>query len=192
MELLKLPVKKAKEEYAWVLDYLPHGHPDDPRPAYQKTPVALGVGERYFTLVEMVPKEGKVPQPRQRVYVGEGERDVIDHIRRRIKYSELTQQAKMELPIVLEKIVLENEQRFVDFYNKAYPITTRLHMLCLLPGVGKKMLDAILSERKKGEFKSFKEISERVKGLYHPEKLIARRIEEELMDENCKYRLFTS
>jgi len=33
---------------------------------------------------------------------------------------------------------------------------------------------------------------ERVKGLHNPEKLIAKRIEDELMDDRIKYRVFTT
>jgi len=51
---------------------------------------------------------------------------------------------------------------------------------------------AILNERKKGPFKSFADLTERVKGLHNPEKLIAKRVEDELMDERIKYRVFTT
>jgi len=92
---------------------------------------------------------------------------------------------------VLERIVLENEEKFVEFFNKAQPLTTRLHQLELLPGIGKKLMWAILDERKKGDFKNFKDITDRVKGLHHPERLIIHRIEEELKDEHVKYKIFT-
>jgi putative nucleotide binding protein len=48
-----------------------------------------------------------------------------------------------------------------------------------------------VEERKKEPFKSFDNISARIKHLTHPEKIIAKRIEEELMDPGQKYRLFT-
>jgi putative nucleotide binding protein len=35
-------------------------------------------------------------------------------------------------------------------------------------------------------------LTERVKGLYNPEKLIANRVEDELMDDKIKYRVFTA
>ena len=183
--------KPEKESYAWVLDYLPYGHPDDTRPIYQRKPLVQAVGEKHFTLLELIPKEGVVPEAHSRGYIGEGERDVIDHVKRRIRYDELTHGAKLELPHVLEKIVIENEPRFVEFFNKAYSITPRLHMLELLPGIGKKLMWAIIEERKKGEFKSFEDLTSRVRGVYQPEKLIAKRIEEELKEENIKYRIFT-
>jgi putative nucleotide binding protein len=63
-------------------------------------------------------------------------------------------------------------------------------MLELLPGIGKKMMWAIIDERKKGKFKNFADIEARIKGLHHPDKLIAKRIEQEIQDQNIKYRMF--
>ncbi|HDM35857.1 MAG TPA: DUF655 domain-containing protein [Candidatus Syntrophoarchaeum butanivorans] len=182
---------KEREEYVRVLDYLPYGRHDDERPTYQKKPLIQAIGEKSFILMELTPKKGKVPMIHERLYIGEGEREVVDHVNRRLKYSELTNAAKTELPHVLAEIVKDNEERFLDVYNKSYPITTRLHILDLFPGIGRKFANMILKERKKGEFKSFEDLTKRVKGLYHPEKIIANRIEEELKNENVKYRLFT-
>lgn len=183
-------MKGEREQYVRVLDYLPHGHPDDPLPVYKKRPIVHAVGEDNFTLLELIPREGYVPQSYDRLYVGEEERCEIDHVKRRVSYKELTHGAKVELPYALEMIVKEQEQRFVNFFNEAQPITTRLHTIALLPGIGKKLMWQILSERKKKPFESFEDISHRIKGLYHPEKVIAKRIEEELKDEHAKYKFF--
>lgn len=184
--------KQEKEDVAYVLDYLPYGRSDDTRPMYQKKPLAQGIGEKHFVLMEMIPKENIVPKAQERVYIGEGNRPVIDHVKRRISYNELTHSAQMELPDMVEKIVLGNESVFLSFFNEAYPITTRLHMLELLPGIGKKLMWAIIEERKKGKFASFKELVKRVKGLHAPEKLIAQRVVDELKDDTIKYRIFTT
>ncbi len=190
--MITLGKKIEKEDIAYILDYLPYGRSDDARPMYQKKPLVQGVGEKHFVLMEMIPKESVVPKTEDRVYIGEGDRPVIDHVKRRISYNELTHGAQMELPVVIEKIVLSNDERFLSFFNEAYPITTRLHMLELLPGIGKKLMWGIIEERKKGPFKNFKELIERVKGLHTPEKLIANRVMEELKDDNIKYRVFTT
>ncbi len=184
-------MKGERESYVRVLDYLPHGHPEDPHPAYKKRPIIHVVGEDHFTLLELVPREHVVPQVYERLYIGEGERDKIDHVKKRLMYKELTHGAKVELPYALEQIVKENEKRFIKFFNEAQPLTTRLHTFGLLPGVGKKLMWTILEERKKKPFESFEDIAHRVKGLYHPEKVIVKRIEEELSDEHVKYKLFT-
>src|SRR5207237_9400470 len=62
-------------------------------------------------------------------------------------------------------------------------------MLELLPGLGKKTMWAILEERKKGVFKSFQDLDQRVPSIHHPEKLVAKRIEMEISDPNQKNRL---
>ncbi len=180
-----------REEIARILDYLPYGRTPDSR-SYQKQPLVQAVGETNFVLMEMTPKEGVVPVAGSRVYIGSGSRDVIDHVNRRIDYPELSNNAKLELSFEIQTIVLEDEARFIRYFNEAGPITTRMHALELLPGIGKKLMWAVLNERKKGQFKSFADLTERVKGLHNPEKLISKRIEDELMDDRIKYRVFTT
>ncbi|MCL7474896.1 MAG: DUF655 domain-containing protein [Methanosarcinales archaeon] len=187
-----LEKKPRSEDWAFVLDYLPYGNSEDSRPLHQKKPLVQAVGESHFVLMELMPKEGAVPESQDKVYIGDGDRDIIDHVKRRITYNELTHGAQLELPYILEKVIAENEPKYVRFFSDAYPITNRLHMLELLPGIGKKLMWGIIDERKKGEFHSFKELTERVKGLHTPEKLIVHRIIDELKDENVKYRLFTT
>ncbi len=185
--------RREREEWAWVLDYLPYGHPDDARPSYQKRPTSLGIGEKNLALIEMVPREGATLALQQRVYVGDDDarRTLVDHVRRRVTYAELTPAARSELPVLLEKVVQVQEARSVDTFNSSYSLTTRLHMLCPLPGVGQKMMQAILDERAKKPFAGFGELGERVKGLHHPAKIVAKRVEQELTDPNVKYRLYT-
>ncbi len=190
--MITLGKKAEKEEFAYILDYLPYGRTDDNRPMYQKKPLAQGIGEKHFVLMEMMTKENVVPRSHDRVYIGEGDRPVIDHVKRRMIFSELTNSAQMELPAAIEKIILSDEKRFLSFFNDAYPITTRLHMLELLPGIGKKLMWGVIEERKKGKFESIAQLVSRVKGLHTPEKLLMNRILEELKDENIKYRVFTT
>lgn len=190
--MITIGKKPEKEDFAYVLDYLPYGRSDDTRPMYQKKALVQGIGEKHFVLMEMTPKENVVPKTYDRAYIGEGDRPVIDHVKRRITYNELTHGAQMELPVVIEKIILANESRFLEFFNEAYPITTRLHMLELLPGIGKKLMWGIIDVKKKGKFANFKDIVDRVKGIHTPEKLIAHRVIDELKDDNIKYRVFTT
>jgi len=180
-----------REEVARVLDYLPYGRSPDTR-SYQKQPLVQGVGETNFVLMEMTPKAGIVPAAGTRVYIGSGERDLIDHVNRRIDYVELSNSAKLELPFQIQNIVLDNEARFIRYFNDAGPISTRMHALELLPGIGKKLMWAVINERRKGPFKSFTDLTERIKGLHNPEKLIAKRVEDEQMDDKIKYRVFTT
>ncbi|OPY51743.1 MAG: hypothetical protein A4E49_02145 [Methanosaeta sp. PtaU1.Bin112] len=180
-----------REEIARILDYLPYGRSQDSR-GYQKQPLIQAVGEANFVLMEMTPKEGAIPTAGTRVYIGSGSRDIIDHVNRRIEYSELSNNAKLELTYQIVNIIMDNEARFIRYFNEAGPITTRMHALELLPGIGKKLMWAVLNERKKGAFKSFADLMERVKGLHNPEKIICKRVEDELIDDKIKYRVFTT
>ena len=78
---------------------------------------------------------------------------------------------------------------FVDFFNKARPLTTRMHQLELLPGLGKKHMWQIIEERKGDPFKDFTDLKKRVKLLPDPEKVIFKRIMSEITGKE-KYQLF--
>lgn len=178
-------MKMVKDDFAIILDFFPHGKPGDRR----AEPVAQAVGEKLFSLLEIVIKEGKEVKPGDRVYIGEGKWDIVKYIRGRIKYSDLTNFAKTELESVINNLVTNNEARFVNFFNKAVPLSTRSHMLELLPGIGKKHLWEILSKRKEESFKSFQDLQERVEMLPDPKKMIVKRIISEL-EEKDRHRIF--
>jgi len=180
-----------KEIRAIVLDVLQKGHPDDPRPVFKREPIIQAMGVEQFKLLELVPKKMEI-QIHEEVYIGDGERDKIERVKRRISYDDLTQTAKLELPFVVEQLVKEREPDFVQFFNKAISISPKLHMLHLLPGIGKKLMWEILEERGKKPFESFAEISKRIKAIPHPDKMIINRILEERQDPNVKYHVFTS
>ncbi len=181
-------MEKRYEEYAYVLDFLPHGRPGT-RPGYRAGALVQVVGEEFFTLLEAVVKEGVLIKPYEHVYVGKDSRDKVTYILGRISYEELTSAAKMELPGVLEKIVLNREKWFVNFFNKAQAITPRMHALELVPGIGKKYMWQIINERERDLFKNFDDLQQRA-NIPNPAKLITKRILEELSGES-KYRLFT-
>jgi len=180
-----------KEVNAIVLDILMKGHPDDPRPVFKREPIIQAIGISQFKLLELVPKSLEI-QIHENVYIGDGEREKIERVKRRISYDELTQTARVELPFVVEQLVAEKEPEYVQFFNKSISITPKLHMLHLLPGIGKKLMWEILEERGKRPFESFADISHRIKSIPHPEKMVANRIMEELQDPNVKYHVFTS
>ncbi|MFQ5908628.1 MAG: DUF655 domain-containing protein [Thermoplasmata archaeon] len=180
------------EDYARVIDYLAQGHPEGPR--HRREALAYGLGEDEFKLFELVPKEGLDLVIGERLYIGKDLdlRDKVQHVKRRIGYEELTVAAQNELPFVLEEIIEGQEERYLRFYNEAQAITTRFHMLELIPGLGKKTMWGILEERKGGPFVSFEDLTKRVPNLHHPARLLAKRIEMELADPAQKYHIFVA
>jgi len=181
-----------KEVNAIVLDVLMKGHPDDPRPTFKREPIVQAMGLEQFKLLELVPKQTAIINLYDKVYIGDAERDKIERVKRRISYDDLTPTARGELPFIIEKLVKEREPEFVAFFNKSISITPRLHMLHLLPGIGKKLMWEILETRSKKQFGNFADISARIKAIPHPEKMIHGRIMEELQNPDVKYHVFTS
>ena len=184
-------MEKRYEEYAYVLDFLPHGRPGirpSGRAGYRAGALVQLVGEEFFTLLEALAKEGVVLKSHDRVYVGKEARKEITYIIGRIGYDELTATAKMELPAVIRRIVENREKWFVNFFNTAQAVTPRMHALELIPGIGKKYMWQVINERERKPFESFEDIKSRTR-LSDPKKAIVERILEELMS-NEKYYLF--
>ncbi|MDN5327583.1 MAG: putative nucleotide binding protein [Candidatus Woesearchaeota archaeon] len=189
----KFQDKKAREtdreEYAIVLDFLPNGYPFDTRPSYLKKPIAQAIGKKNLALLELVPKKDVFLQPHEQVYIGEGKRDKIHHVSSMISYDKLTATAKNELQYAIEQIVKEREKDFVEFFNKAKPLTTRMHSLELLPGLGKKRMWELIEARDEKPFESFEDMRTRIKQLPDVVEMLTKRIIIELSEPE-KHRLF--
>ncbi|MDY0267002.1 MAG: DUF655 domain-containing protein, partial [Methanimicrococcus sp.] len=188
--------REEREEWVWILDYLPYGRDTDNRPVYQKKPLIHALGDNKLILMELWPAEGKIPPLHIKTFLdnktegADGEK-YIERVKSRISYDELSNGAKMDLPVVLEEYVKINEQKFIPFFSKADPLSMRQNSLELLPGIGKKLMLDILEESKKGPFKGYEDLKARVPALYNPEKQIVQRIIEELKSPQ-KYYIFTA
>jgi len=177
----------AKEESAIILDFLPYGYPLE----RQTSPLAQAVGVNNFTLLQLAPRKGMKFETGEEVYIGEGKRDKVQYILGRCPREKLTENARAGLGDFVSKVVKSQEKRFVDFFNNAQAINTRLHQLELLPGFGKKHTQAILEARGQKIFESFEEIKSRVHNLPDPVRAIEKRIMEELT-EIQRHNLFIS
>ncbi|MCK5593940.1 MAG: DUF655 domain-containing protein [Candidatus Aenigmarchaeota archaeon] len=176
-----------KDEYGIVLDFLHSGHSADRR----ATPIAQVIGDANFNLLEVELKEGHTIKPLESVYIGTEKREVVKSIKKKLTFHDLTGTAQNEIDDALEIIINTKQDRFIEFFNKSGPLTTRQHQLELLPGIGKKHMWEILDERKKAPFESFEDIKERVKLLPNPKKSVIKRIIDEL-EGDAKWYLFTT
>jgi putative nucleotide binding protein len=181
--------EQSKEEIAIVLDFLPHGYPFDKRPMHRKTPIAQAIGKNHFFLLEIIPKRDINLQPNEEVYIGEGKRDKVHHVVGKIPLDKLTQTAKGELNYVIEKLVKNNEHKIINFFNKAGPISTRMHQIELIPGIGKKHMWEIIEARREKPFENLEDLKERVKLIPDPIKAVVRRVLDELANKD-KYKIF--
>lgn len=177
---------RPKETFI-VLDFMHHGSRLDKRPIHLKERVAQVVSKELLVLLELIPTDDYSPTLGDSI--SNDDKSKIAKVVGRIPLSRLTNVARAELSVVLEKIVSDDEARFIDFFNKAQPLTMRQHSLELLPGIGKKHMWTILEARKIKPFDSFKDIHDRIKLLSDPRKAVVKRIIAEL-DEQEKYYIF--
>ncbi|MFB6207977.1 MAG: DUF655 domain-containing protein [Candidatus Nanohaloarchaea archaeon] len=175
-----------KDENIKVLDFLQHG-----RPGQKDEPVVQGIGTEYYNLLEVVMRDDERVKGGEELYIGEGERDLVKYIKDKISYEDLTGNSKSELKYVLDELVKENEEQFVEFFNKATPVTPRRHAFELLPGIGSKHMQKLLDEREKGDFESFEDVKDRVPSIPDPVTTFRKRIIQELEGET-KRNLFVS
>lgn len=178
--------EEKREEYAYVLDFLNSGKSFSSR----SEPIAQLLGNERFTMLEATVKPGTTVTAGEKVYIGKEERKKIMLIKSRISYDQLTPTAKSELDNAVMRIINESEPRFVEVFNIAAPLNIREHSLELLPGVGKKYLEAILKARNEKKFESFSDISARVALIQDPAKLIKERVVAELKG-NERFYMFT-
>ena len=190
MKDMKRAPQKIYEDEAIILDIVPSAKLERGQHVERGMVVAQMVGWEYFTLLEAAINQSLNPKPGLRLYIGKDVPRQLVRILRRISYQELTENAKFTLEKVVEEIVKEREAELVEFINTCGPLTPRLHALEALPGVGKKISMRLIEERSKAPFTSFKDIEERA-GIQNFDKMIIKRIIEELSDPNAKYWLFT-
>jgi putative nucleotide binding protein len=167
-----------KDDHAIVLDYLPYGYPLEGK----MKPLVQAIGEMHFSLLELAPVKGQSFALNEKVYIGPEKRDKIYYIVGRLRKEKLTESAKIQLQKFVAEIVGEHEKKYVDFFNNAQAINTRLHQIELLPGFGKKHTNEILAERESKAFESFEDIKTRISSVPDPKKAVEKRISEEILE----------
>jgi putative nucleotide binding protein len=181
--------KRVFEEYGYVLDFVEEGRVLSRVGKPVHSPYVQLLGDTYFTLLEASLFPHVKLSLREKVFIGKGNRPQVKNVLGRIRYSELTPQARFILSEVAELIILNNEQRFVELLNNLQSVSPKMHAIELLPGIGKMNAKKILEERALRPFSSFEDFSKRT-GIQGIAKLMAQRVVEELSTE-VKYRIFT-
>ena len=187
--------KFKKEEYAIVLDYLRLGYVNKSGTKFKNKPIVQSIGTDKFTLLELIPKDNVDIEIHEKLYIGSGKRDKIKTVRK-LDYNNLTATSRVELEYAIKEIVEKQEDKYINFFNTAGSLSTRLHKIELLPGIGKKTMWNIIKARDEKPFESYKDLQNRVPSLPNPVNMITNRVIQEL-DPNTvkkgkkKYYLFT-
>ena len=168
------------EEYAYVLDFNERGRSSTVRG--REGIIVTAIGEDRLTILEILGIADSTFEVGERIYIGKEGRTKVQSVLGKLDYKKISDNAKSELAGVVNKIVTQNEKRFVDYLNHAQPLTPRIHALELIPGIGKTYMKQMLDERDKKPFESFDDLQSRV-GLKEPIKHITKRILEEITGE---------
>jgi len=177
------------EEYGYLLDYFNDKRLIEirGRKIFIRGLIGQIIGEERFILMEFKLNEDASYKEIERIYIGKGERFKAIRFIRYVTYDELTYKSKENLPRAVEKAVRVNEERWIEFFNRAGLITPRTHTLELLSLIGRKTVEKILEEREKEKFKNFDDIRNRIK--IDPVRAIVDRILSEIKGE-CTHYLF--
>ncbi|MHA1670867.1 MAG: DUF655 domain-containing protein [Promethearchaeota archaeon] len=182
-------IKKYKELI--IIDLLLHGHPEENKPSWSKTPIAQVITFPDFVLYEVkMNRDSEIKVQEKATYEEFMKQNKLRDVIKKIDYKDLTNTSKALLQQILEQEVLNFEEEFINFFNNSTSITPRMHALKLLPGIGQKHMWEILNARNRQKFTTFQDISDRT-SISNPTKLIAQRIIKELQREGVKYYLFS-
>ena len=165
------------EEYAYVLDFNSKGRALTVRG--RDGIIITAIGEDRLTLLEILGSEDSVFDVGEKIYIGKERRTKVQSVLGKLDYEQISSSAQSELSTVVQSIVENNEQRFVDYVNNAQPLTPRKHSLELLPVIGKTYLKVIIEQINKQKFTDYKDLEERA-GLKEPVHHISKRIMEEI------------
>ena len=143
------------EEYAFVLDYNTRGKSLTVRG--KDGIIITAIGEDRLTLLEVLGVPNSTFEIGEKIYIGKEGRTKILSVLGKMDYEKISSSAQSELETVVENIVTINESRFVDYLNKAQPLTPRIHALELIPGIGKTYMKIMLEEREQKKFESYQD-----------------------------------
>ena len=174
------------EEYAYVLDFNSKGRALTVRG--RDGIIVTAIGEDRLTLLEILGSEDSVFDVGEKIYIGKEGRTKVQSVLGKLDYEQISSSAQSELSTVVQSIVENNEDRFVDYVNNAQPLTPRKHSLELLPGIGKTYLKVIIEQINKQKFTDYRDLEERA-GLKDPVHHISKRIMEEITGET-QFHLF--
>ena len=168
------------EEHAYVLDFVERGKSATVRG--REGIIIVGLGEDRLTLLEILGVPDSTFEVGERIFIGKEGRTKVLSVLGKMDYNRISTSAQSEMPSVVEKIISQNEKRFIQYLNNAQPLTPRIHALELIPGIGKTYMKVMLDEREKTPFTDFNDLQNRV-GLKEPIKQLTKRIVEEITGE---------
>ena len=180
-------VRKRPLGKVFILDFYPQGKSLSRKYADDFNPLAVVISADRFQFFDIILKRGTNVSVGELMNISSSSKNVFKI--KKTSFNQLSDSAVDSLPEIVREIIKTSEQRFIRFLNYARPLTSQMHQLQLIPGIGNKRLWQILEARKKTLFESFEDVKERT-GISDPILAFTNRIINEIKNEE-KYFLFT-
>ena len=140
------------EEHAYVLDYNSRGKSATVKG--RDGVIIIAIGENRLTILEILGVPNSTFEIGEKIFIGKEGRTKVLSVLGKLDYEHISSSAQTELETVVDNIVTENESRFIEYLNKAQPLTPRIHALELIPGIGKTYMKIMIEERDKKNSKA--------------------------------------
>lgn len=139
------------------------------------------MGTNKFTLINIELNEGVELRPQEKILITK-DSDKVKKLNNRLSYDDLSNDELHEVEKAIHTIVITNENKYVDFFNRQSKEGTQLHFL---DGISRKNAIKVLDDKEKnGKFESFEDINKRISFIEDSEELIAKRVLYELRELN--------
>ncbi len=83
--------------------------------------IVVAIGEERLTILEILGVPNSTFEIGEKVYIGKEGRTKVLSVLGKLEYGKIPSSAQTETPTDVEKIVTDNESRFVDYLNNAQP-----------------------------------------------------------------------
>ena len=142
---------------------------------------AVVMGTNRFTLMNIELNEGVKLKAQEKILMTKDSAE-LKKKNNNLSYDDLSNAEQIEAEKAIHSIIIANEDRYVDFFNKQSKDGSQLH---LLEGISRKNSMKIIEEKDlNGDFESFEDIDKRVSFIEDSEDLIANRVLYELRELN--------
>lgn len=135
----------------------------------------------YFQLVEFELNLDANVKVQDKIFIGR-DSDIVKQERSQLSYDDLNKKEEFEVEKAVYSIVIANEPKYVNFFNRQSKEASQLHLLG--DDLSRKLGSKILAEKEEnGDFESFEDIDKRIRFIESSRDLVVGRVLYELIEE---------
>ena len=147
----------------------------------EESKTARIITTNYFQLVEFELNLDANVKVQDKIFIGR-DSDIVKQERSQLSYDDLNKNEEFEVEKAVYSIVIANEPKYVNFFNRQSKEASQLHLLD--DGISRKLGSKILAEKEEnGDFESFEDIDKRIRFIESSRDLVVGRVLYELIEE---------